>query len=97
MSTRFSLVLVGSGAVAFVDFWAWFASPDLGRVFGLTAFFLSLAAISVTSPRAVLRDRELAAPLLLGVLVALAFTGFAYAQGGLAGVFWAHGGRAGMR
>lgn len=91
VSARFGLALAGSGTVAFVDFWAWVATPNLGRAFGFAAFFLGLVTITVLSPRALLDDRELAPPLLLGVLVALAFTGLAYSQGGLGGVFTVQG------
>lgn len=69
-------------------FWAWFASPALGRVFAILLLVVSVAVIGIYGRRGDLRRLELSLPLLITLLVGLLFTGVAFLQGGIAGEAW---------
>jgi hypothetical protein len=94
-STRLGLLLAGAGVAAFADFWAWVASPTFGRLVAVALIVASAILIAAVAPKALLDDPELHWPLLLGLLVALAYTGLAYSQGGLTGAHWLRGAVAG--
>ncbi len=62
-------------------FWAWFASPHVGRGFDVALELASVAAIAVFGRRGDLRAVGLSVPLLLALAIGLAFTGLALIQG----------------
>lgn len=90
-ASRFGMLIVGSGAVALVDFWAWIWSPDIGRAFAIAMLTGSLGIVWWRNPRVLLDEPELVRPLQAGVVVALLFTGLAYSAGGLGGDHWLNG------
>ncbi len=85
LSVRFSVLALGSGVSALVVFWAWVASPSFGRILSIALLAVSTVVIAAVRPTALFDDPELAHALLLGVLLALGFAGFAYLGGGLGG------------
>jgi hypothetical protein len=84
-ATGLGLLFAGAGIAAIVAFWAWFASPQLGRAFSAALLVACLAAIGVFGRRGDLGRLGLSVPLALAVAVGLLFTGLAFVQGGIAG------------
>jgi hypothetical protein len=80
-ATAFGLLLAGSGGAAMAAFWAWFASPHLGRDFDVAVGAVSVAVIALFGRRGDLRAAGLSVPLLLGLATGLAFTGLTFIQG----------------
>jgi hypothetical protein len=80
-ATVLGLLLAGSGGAAMAGFWAWFASPGLGRDFDVALGVASVAAIAVFGRRGDLRAAGLSVPMLLSLAIGLAFTGLAFIQG----------------
>jgi hypothetical protein len=80
-ATALGLLLAGSGGAAMAAFWAWFASPGLGRAFDVALGALSVAVIAAFGRRGDLRAAGLDQPLLLGLATGLAFTGLTFVQG----------------
>ena len=80
-ATVLGLLLAGSGGAAMAGFWAWFASPGLGRGFDVAAGAACVVAIMVFGRRGDLRAAGLSVPLLLSLATGLAFTGLAFVQG----------------
>jgi hypothetical protein len=85
LSVRFTVLAVGSGIPALLDFWVWVASPAFGRVVSVALLVGSVMVVVALRPTALFDDPELAHALLLGVLLALGFAAFAYVGGGLSG------------
>jgi hypothetical protein len=85
-ATALGLLLAGSCTIAIAGFWAWYASPSLGRVAGVAFLVVSFAVIAFCGRRGDLRRLDLAVPLALALGVGLVFTGLAYFQGGIAAV-----------
>jgi hypothetical protein len=83
-ATGLGLLFAGAGAAAMAGFWAWFASPLVGRVTDVVLLAASVAAIGVFGRRGDLRRLDLSAPLALALAVGLIFTGLAFLQGGIA-------------
>lgn len=83
-ATALGLLFAGAGTAAMAGFWAWFASPQAGRVFGAVLLLASVAVTGVFGRRGDLRRLELSPPLALTLAVGLVFTGFAFIQGGIA-------------
>ncbi len=94
-ATRLGMLLAGSGVAAFVEFWAWVASPTLGRVLAVVLLVASLAIVATVRPTVLLDDPELRGPFGVCLLVVLGYLGLAYSQGGLGGLHWTSGGPAG--
>jgi hypothetical protein len=80
-ATGLGLLFAGAGTAAMAGFWAWFASPQLGRAFSAVLLVTSVAAIGVFGRRGDLRRLELSRPLALALAVGLVFTGLAFVQG----------------
>lgn len=95
VASGFGVLLAGSGVAAFADFWAWVASPTLGRVVAVIFLIVSLGVIAAARPTVLWDDPELWRPFATLFLVALAYLGLAYSQGGLGGAHWIGGGPAG--
>jgi hypothetical protein len=94
-ASRFGVLLSGSGVAAYVDFWAWVASPTLGRVVAAGFLVTSITAIVTVRPTVLLDDSELRKPLGMLLVVVFGYVGLAYSQGGLGGAHWLSGARAG--
>lgn len=95
LASRFGVILAASGIAAYLDFWAWVASPTLGHVVAIAFLLASAAVIAIARPTVLLDDPELRKPFGILLLVVLAYLGLAYSQGGFGGVHWAKGGTAG--
>jgi hypothetical protein len=87
-ATGLGLLFAGAATAGMAGFWAWFASPDLGRLFALVLFTASIVTIGLYGRQGELRRLGLSLPLLLALAVGLLFTGFAFLQGGIAGEAW---------
>lgn len=94
-SQNFALLLVGSGGAAWIEFWIWFVSPNTGKLFSVVLLGASVIVIAIYNPRVIRDNSELARPLLLGLLIATAYLGFAYSNGGIDGAYWQGGTLAG--
>lgn len=91
VASRFGIVLCGSGVAAFVEFWAWVASPTLGRVVAVALLVATVVVVAAVRPTVLLDDPELRTPFGLCLLVVFAYAGLAYSQGGIGGLHWASG------
>jgi hypothetical protein len=87
-ASQFGVLLVGSSVVGLADFWAWVAAPTFGALLALVALALSLVTVSLKRPRELLDNPELTRPLLLGLTIALIYSGLAFDQGGVGGIQW---------
>jgi len=87
-ATGLGLLFAGTGTAGMAGFWAWFASPVLGRMFVGVLFIGSVAVIGLFGRQGDLRRLELSLPLLIALLVGLLFTGIAFLQGGIASQAW---------
>jgi hypothetical protein len=74
----------GSAAAGWLLFWAWFANPGAGRIATYACAALSSIVLALR-PRGTLRTPAIAAPLLLALLIAVAYVALAGDHGGLAG------------
>lgn len=90
-ASSFGLLLCGSGVAALADFWAWVATPTLGRVIAAVFLVVSLGVIAASRPTVLFDDPELWRPPATMLLVALGYLGLAYSQGGLGGAHWTTG------
>jgi hypothetical protein len=84
-ATGLGLLFAGAGSAAMVAFWAWFASPRLGRAAVTALLVASLVAIGVFGRRGELGRLGLSMPLALTAAVGLLYTGLAFVQGGITG------------
>jgi hypothetical protein len=87
-ATGLGLLFAGAATAGMAGFWAWFASPDLGRAFDLVLFTASIVTIGLYGRQGELRRLGLSLPLLLALAVGLLYIGIAFLQGGIAGEAW---------
>jgi hypothetical protein len=87
-ATGLGILFAGAATAGMVGFWAWFASPELGRAFAVVLFAASIATIGLYGRRGELRRLDLSLPLWLALLVGLLFTGLAFVQGHISWNAW---------
>lgn len=87
-ATGLGLLLAGTGTAGMTGFWAWFASPELGRAAAAALFAASMVTIGLCGRQGELGRLGLSLPLSLALPVGLLFTGIAFVPGGIAGQAW---------
>jgi hypothetical protein len=82
-ATGMAMVFAGSGSAALVTFWAWYASPDLGRATSVTVLVASALVLALLNPQDLVRTAGMKWPLLTALFVGMFFIGLAFVQGGI--------------
>ena len=78
-----TVVVGGSAGARFAAFFAWYASPAVGRTWSLLVIAGSALVLAGRAAEATRLFRPLAAPLALMLVVVITATGFAFDRGGL--------------
>ncbi len=78
-----TVVVGGSAGAGFTAFFAWYASPAVGRTWSLLVIAGSALVLAGRAAEATRLFRPLAAPLALMLVVVITATGFAFDRGGL--------------
>jgi hypothetical protein len=83
-ATGVAMIFAGSGLAALVTFWAWYASPGVGRATSAAILAASALVLALLNPQHLLRTAGLQWPLLTALFVGMFFIGLAFVQGGIA-------------